>query len=104
MIKLKPRVDRSDQIEARIRAGMSLAEAVAAVEGTDVAKPKTTAAKARGAGAGGGLGAALTAIIVWGGAQAGLDMGAIETPLAIVLSAVLAYVGAYFPTNREIVG
>ena len=83
---------------------MSLAEALHDVEKAGMERPRTTAAKARGAGAGGGLGVALAAIVVWGGSQAGYDMSAIETPLSIVLAAVLSYVGAYFPVNKEIVG
>lgn len=97
-------ITKSDRIEALVRSGATLAQAVEAAtkeHGHDAPRP-TTAAKARGAGVGGGLGAALAAIAVWIGEQYGLDMGPVEIPLSIVLSAVLGYVGAYFPQNRPL--
>lgn len=52
---------------------------------------KVTTASATG----GGVGAALAAIIVWGLNQAGVDAGAIEAAISVVLSAGLAIVGGY---------
>lgn len=45
--------------------------------------------------AGGGVGAALAAIIVWGLNQAGVDAGTIEAAISVVLSAGLATLAGY---------
>ena len=52
---------------------------------------KVTTASATG----GGVGAALAAIIVWALNQAGIDAGGIEAAISVVLSAGLAIVGGY---------
>lgn len=52
---------------------------------------KVTTASATG----GGVGAALAAIIVWALNQAGVDAGGIEAAISVVLSAGLAIVGGY---------
>lgn len=52
---------------------------------------KVTTASATG----GGVGAAIAAIIVWALNQAGVDAGGIEAAISVVLSAGLAVLGGY---------
>ena len=57
---------------------------------------KTTARKAHSAAGGAGLGAAISELAIY---AFGLDRE-IGGPLTIVISAALAWIGAFFPTNR----
>lgn len=58
--------------------------------------------KAHAAAVGGGIGAAIAAILVWIGAQSGIDMSQIEAPLTIVITALGAWLTTYFaPANQK---
>ena len=66
--------------------------------------PRTTATdpspKALGAAAGGGIGAALAAILVWVLGEAGhTPPPGIEAALAVILGTVAAYVGGWLPRD-----
>lgn len=65
----------------------------------------TTRASSNGAAAGGGVGAAAAALFIWALAQAGIDAGAVEWAINVILSAVVAYAAARWagkntPTNQ----
>ena len=56
--------------------------------------------KALGAAAGGGIGAALAALVVWGLAEAGhAPPAGIEAALAVILGTVASYVAAWLPRD-----